>query len=235
LARPRRDFSEVEERIGYRFQDPSLLREALTHVSAGMVGSHYQRLEFLGDRVLGLAIADMLCTAFPEASEGDLSRRLSELVRKETCAEVADAWELGPYLSLGGGGQAGMRRNRSVLADACEAVIGAVFREGGFEAARHVVERGFAGRLAALTDPPNNPKAALQEWALGRGLPTPAYDVAERTGPDHAPQFRITVSVHGLDPAIGLGRSKRNAEQEAARHLLLREGIWTEHHDRIAG
>lgn len=234
---PRRagNAAELQERIGYRFQDPALLQTALTHVSAGPAKTHYQRLEFLGDRVLGLAIADMLFAAFPEASEGDLSRRLSELVRKETCAEVALAWDLGPHLVLGGGGQMRMRANASVLADACEAVIGAVFRDGGFTAARGLVEKGFAERLKALADPPSNPKAVLQEWALGRGLTIPVYDVAERTGPDHLPQFRIAVRVEGVDPAIGLGSSKRAAEQEAARHLLLREGIWRQHDDRPAG
>ena len=229
LGMPRRkpDTASLEERLGYRFTDPELLACALTHVSALSGTQSYQRLEFLGDRVLGLAVADLLFAAFPTGSEGDLSRRLSELVRKETCADVAEAWDVGPHLRLGkGGGQAVLRQNRSILADACEAIIGAVFLDGGFTPARGLVERAFAGRAHGLADPPSNPKAVLQEWALGRGLPVPAYEVLHRSGPDHAPSFRIAVAVQGLDPAIGSGESKRGAEQNAAESLLVREGIW---------
>jgi ribonuclease-3 len=186
--------------------------------------------------VLGLAIADLLFVSFPRGSEGDLSRRLSELVRKETCAEVAEVWDLGPHLKISAGGaQAELRRNRSILADACEAVIGAVFLDGGYQPARDLVERAFTGRLVALAKPPSNPKAALQEWALGRGLPTPSYRVVEQSGPDHMPEFHITVEVTGVPAAAGLGASKRAAEQDAAQNLLLREGIWKGAGDGRAG
>ena len=181
-------------------------------------------MEFLGDRVLGLAVADMLYAAF-RGSEGDLSRRLSELVRRETCAAVAAEWELGPYIKIGGK-EAAIRSNRSVLADVCEAVIAAVFLDAGYPAARVVVEKSFGPRMQALRKAPSNPKAALQEWALARGLPLPAYELVGQFGPDHAPQFRISVKVEGFKPAEGAGCSKRAAEQDAAETLLVRERWW---------
>lgn len=230
MARHKPDLSALERRIGHGFADRELLARALTHMSAagGAYAKSYQRLEFLGDRVLGLAISDMLFVAYPKGSEGDLSRRMSELVRKETCADVAEGWDLGAHLKLGGGeAHSGMRRNRSVLADLCEAVIGAVFLDAGYPAARSVVERGFGARMKASRKPPTNPKASLQEWTLGRGLGTPVYQQIEQFGPDHAPQFRIAVGVEGLAGATGQGSSKRAAEQDAARALLLREGIWS--------
>lgn len=228
VARRRKaSIAELQGRLGYSFADPALLAEALTHVSATGAPSTYQRLEFLGDRVLGLAVADMLMVAFPGASEGDMSRRLSELVRRETCAAVALAWDLGPHLTLGGGA-AGLRRNVSILSDACESVIGAVFRDGGFEPARALVERGFRPKLAEADEIPTNPKAVLQEWALARGRGVPTYAIVERSGPDHAPRFVVAARVSGLGEAVGPGASRRAAEQEAARTLLQREGLWDE-------
>jgi len=219
----------LEARIGHSFADPSLLPLALTHVSkagsSGRTGS-YQRLEFLGDRVLGLAVADILYAAFPEADEGELSRRLAGLVRRETCAAVAAAWEVGPHLNLGTGEvQGGGRRNQTILADVCEAILGAVYRDAGFEAARTIVRRSF--RPAEETGAPRgrDAKSALQEWAMARALPIPVYEVAERSGPDHAPVFLIRVLVEGIEPGYGRGSSKRLAEQEAAQGLLVREGI----------
>jgi len=231
VARRKPDTVALEERLGYRFRDRDLLDLALTHVSAPGAGTgvSYQRLEFLGDRVLGLAVAEMLYRAYPDAAEGELSRRLAELVRRESCAEVAQAWDVGPHLKLGAGEvHSGGRRNTAILADACEAIIGAVFLDGGYEAARALVERAFAQRLAAPRRPLRDAKTALQEWAQGRGLPTPVYAIVEQVGPDHAPKFRVSAKVEGLDLALGLGASKRSAEQDAARSLLLREGVWTE-------
>jgi ribonuclease III len=231
VARRRATLEDLEARLGHSFKDQALLERALTHVSAAKTGAgaNYQRLEFLGDRVLGLSIADLLYGIFPEAPEGELSRRLSELVRRETCAEVAVAWDLGPHLRLGAGEvQTGGRRNQAILADAAEAVIGAVFLDGGYDAARGLVERGFLEALQAPRRPLRDPKSALQEWAQAQGLPTPSYVVVERIGPEHAPKFRISVKVEGLASGLGLGASKRAAEQDAARGLLLREGVWTE-------
>lgn len=219
------DDARLEARLDHIFADRSLLVQALTHVSRSQEGPTYQRLEFLGDRVLGLAVADLLMQAYPEASEGDLSRRLAELVRRETCAAVALGWELGGHLRLGGGAVAAMRRNPSILADACEAVIGAVFVDAGFDAARGLVARAFAPRLATLADVPSNAKTDLQEWAVARGKPPPLYAILERSGPDHAPHFRVGARVEGLDEAVGTGRSRRAAEQAAAEAVLLREGV----------
>lgn len=219
------DQAALEARLGHAFRNKKLLAEALTHVSRIGGGPTYQRLEFLGDRVLGLAIADLLMRAFPDASEGDLSRRLAELVRRETCAAVATDWDLGPLLRLGGGGTHAMRRNISILGDACESVIGAVFMDGGFEEAFALVERAFAARIAALAELPANPKTELQEWAAARGLSPPTYDIVDRDGPDHAPTFRIAAKLQGFADAIGTGSSRRAAEQEAARAMLVREGV----------
>ncbi|MER2265850.1 ribonuclease III [Methylobacterium oxalidis] len=225
--RPKPPLSDLEERLGHAFADPELLTRALTHVSkaTGRTGS-YQRLEFLGDRVLGLAIADLLYRAFPEADEGELSRRLAGLVRRETCAAVATAWDVGPHLVLGPGEvMGGGRRNQTILADVCESILGAVFLDAGFERARDLVEAAF--RPGEKTGAPRgrDAKSALQEWAMGRGLPIPVYEVVERSGPDHAPRFRIAVQVEGVEPGYGEGTSKRLAEQEAARSVLAREGI----------
>jgi len=230
VARRKLDLEVLQERLGYRFRNGDLLAQALTHVSAASApGGSYQRLEFLGDRVLGLAIASLLYRSFPHAPEGELSRRLSELVRRESCAEVAIAWDLGAYLKLGGGEvQTGGRKNQAILADVCEAVIGATFIDGGFEAARIMVERAFGDLLSTPRRPLRDPKSALQEWAQGRGLPTPAYAIVEQTGPNHAPKFTIRVVVQGAESGLGRGASKRAAEQEAARSVLLREGVWSE-------
>jgi ribonuclease-3 len=229
---PRRkpNLDELLNKLGYSFEKPAFLDEALTHVSAPKAdGQSYQRLEFLGDRVLGLAIADLLYRTFPGATEGELSRRLAELVRRESCAEIAIAWDVGPYLKLGAGeAHSGERRNPTILADVCEAIIGAVFMDGGYEAARGVIERAFQPLLEAPRRPLRDPKSALQEWAQGRGLPPPSYTIVEQTGPDHAPRFRVMVKVKGAETEFGLGTSKRIAEQAAARSLLLREGVWTE-------
>ncbi len=230
MARRKPNLDELLNKLGYHFDNPALLDEALTHVSAPKAdGQSYQRLEFLGDRVLGLAIADLLYRAFPGAPEGELSRRLAELVRRESCAEIAIAWDVGTYLKLGAGeAHAGERRHHTILADVCEAIIGAAFMDGGYEAARGVVERAFQPLLEAPRRPLRDPKSALQEWAQGRGLPPPTYSIVEQTGPDHAPKFRVMVKVKGAETEFGLGTSKRIAEQAAARSLLLREGVWTE-------
>jgi ribonuclease-3 len=230
VARRKPNLEELLNKLGYRFENPALLDEALTHVSAPKAdGQSYQRLEFLGDRVLGLAIADLLYRTFPGAPEGELSRRLAELVRRESCAEIAITWDVGTYLKLGAGeAHAGERRNQTILADVCEAIIGAAFMDGGYDAARGVVERAFQPLLEAPRRPLRDPKSALQEWAQGRGLPPPTYSIVEQTGPDHAPKFRVMVKVKGAETEFGLGTSKRIAEQAAARSLLLREGVWTE-------
>jgi ribonuclease-3 len=236
VARRKPNPDELLTKLDYRFKRPELLEEALTHVSAPNAGGQsYQRLEFLGDRVLGLAIAEMLYAEFPSAPEGELSRRLAELVRRESCAEIAQSWDVGPHVKLGAGeAQSGERKNQAILADVCESIIGAVFLDGGYDAARSLIERSFKEMLTAPRRPLRDPKSALQEWAQGQGLPTPTYAIAEQTGPDHAPKFRVMVKVKGKDSEFGLGTSKRIAEQAAARSLLLREGVLTEEENGVA-
>jgi len=217
------------DRIGYRFTDETLLDRALTHISAlsgrSRTGS-YQRFEFLGDRVLGLAVSDMLLRAYPKADEGELSKRLAELVRKETCAEVAREMDLGAAVRLGSSElNAGGRKRTAILADVCEALVGAVFLDGGYAAASALVERFWGERMRALARPPRDAKTALQEWAQARGLPTPVYKEIERSGPHHNPEFRVTVELPDRAPAEGRGRSKRAAEQAAAAALLAQEGV----------
>lgn len=219
----------LEERIGYTFADKELLERALTHISAlsgGNRNASYQRLEFLGDHVLGLVISDMLYKAFPRANEGEMSRRLSDLVRKETCAEVARAMDIGPALKLGNSeSQAGGRLRTTILADACEGLVGAVFVDGGYGAADTLVTRFWRERMLKPMRPLRDPKTLLQEWAQGRGLPAPAYKEVERKGPHHDPEFRVSVSLPDRPVAEGIGSSKRAAEQAAASAMLAREGI----------
>lgn len=220
---------DLEARIGYSFSEPALLESALTHISAlsGKTRSaSYQRLEFLGDHVLGLVVSDMLYRAFPKAAEGELSRRLADLVRKETCADIARAIDLGSAIKLGvSEANAGGQRRVAILADVCEALIGAVFVDGGYPAAAAMVERLWGERMLKPVRPLRDPKTMLQEWAQGRGLPTPSYREIERSGPHHDPVFRVVVELPDMDPAEGQGRSKRAAEQAAAAALLAREHV----------
>lgn len=226
----------LEARLGHVFADKSLLARALTHIShlpsdRSRIGS-YQRLEFLGDRVLGLVISAMLFDAFPGAEEGELSRRLAQLVRRETCAEVALQWALSPHLRLGEGEmQSGGETKPAILADACEAVIGAVFLDGGYPAAAAVVLPVWEPRMRSPGRPLRDPKTALQEWAQGRGHAAPVYREVRREGPDHAPAFTIAVAVGGFEAGLGLGGSKRAAEQSAAEAFMVREGIQPAEHD----
>lgn len=221
----------IEERIGYKFTDPALLATAFTHVSALKPATRhradsYQRLEFLGDHVLGLIISDMLYRAYPRADEGELSKRLADLVRKESCADVAKSLGLVDDIKLGAvGAGAGARLRKSVLGDICEAVIGAIYLDGGHAAAAAFVERNWVERMRKPRRPLRDPKTVLQEWAQSKGLPTPVYREIERTGPHHDPQFRVAVDLPGLAPAEGVGGSKRAAEKVAASVMIEREGV----------
>lgn len=227
MARAKPELPALEARVGHAFENPALLHAALTHVSASpQRPESYERLEFLGDRVLGLAVAHMLYESFPEVSEGDLSRRLAALVRKESCALVAEAWGVGPFIRLGEGeAQTGGRRKRAILGDVCEAIIGAVFLDAGAAAAEKVVRGAFGDMMRAAADDLRDAKTALQEWAQARKLAMPRYSVASRGGPDHAPSFEVAVEIEGFAPAHGAGGSKRVAEQAAAATFMSREGI----------
>jgi len=202
--RRRRGDGSLEERIDYRFKDPALLDSALSHISS-LKGSRnragsYQRLEFLGDHVLGLVISDMLFRAFPI--------------------------DLGAAIRLGSSeANAGGRKRPAILADVCEALIGAVYLDGGFPAAEALVGRLWEERLRTTAQPLRDPKTVLQEWAQARGLPTPAYKEVARSGPHHDPEFRVAVHLAKFAPAEGLGRSKRAAEQAAAAAMMAREGV----------
>jgi ribonuclease III len=227
--------SALENTIGSRFKDRDLLERSLTHISAVAGGSRansYQRLEFLGDHVLGLIISDMLFRSFPKADEGELSRRLADLVRREACADVARAIELGAALRLGSSeANAGGRMRTAILADVCEALVGAVYLDGGYDASVKLVERLWGERMRAPVRPLRDPKTILQEWAQARGLATPTYREVDRTGPHHSPVFRVEAVLPSKESAEGVGRSKRIAEQEAAAAMLKREGVKTDRFD----
>ena len=221
--RGKAELSDLEARLGYRFRDPELATLALTHLSAQAGGRSYQRLEFLGDRVLGVVVADELYRSFPLASEGELSIRLAKLVRRETCAAVATEWDVGPHVVLGlGEARGGGRKKAAILSDVCESIIGAVFLDGGFEAARALILRAWAARLTADAEPARDAKTALQEWAQARALAAPRYEEAARSGPAHAPLFVMRVELPGYEPETGEATSKRAAEQAAAQAFLDR-------------
>jgi ribonuclease-3 len=214
----------VAEIIQYQFRDGGLLSDALTHPSrrkGNEKTSAYERLEFLGDRVLGLVMAEILLRAFPGESEGDLAKRHAALVRAETCAEIALQWELDQHLSAASSEFTdGKIQNLATLSDAAEALIGAIYLDSDFVTAQAVITRFWAPLLDAKLAPPVEAKSALQEWAQGKGLPLPSYAIEKRSGPDHSPQFTIRVRVDGYPSASGTGNSRRAAEKAAAEALL---------------
>jgi len=221
------DLGVLEDKIGHRFADRTLLERALTHASAASRREDsYERLEFLGDRVLGLTVAHMLYEAFAAEEEGPLSHRLAALVRKETCADVAREWGLGPHLRLGDSEALhGGRDKTAILGDSCEAIIGAAFLDGGAAAASSLVRAAFAPKMLEPNRRLRDAKTVLQEWAQGRKLAAPTYRQMGRSGPDHAPLFEIGVEVQGFPEERGAGTSKRAGEQAAAQAFLKREGI----------
>ncbi len=209
--------------LGHDFNRPGLLEAALTHSSAAEPGRtpSYERLEFLGDRVFGLIVADMLMAQFPDESEGDLARRHAPLVSRAGLAMVARMLDLGRFLRMSPGEvRAGTDQSASVLADSLEAIFGALYQDGGLAAARAVIERLWSPLIDAASSPPREAKTALQEWAQGRGLPLPDYRTIAEEGPPHKPVFTVELTVRGLPPVAGSGGSKRLAEQEAARAML---------------
>lgn len=226
-----REPSRLEDTLGHRFANPDLAARALTHASAidGSIPARetYQRLEFLGDRVLGLVVADMLVERFPDASEGELSRLFHRLVSGETCAAVGAELDLSQYVRTGKSmRKGGTRTPQSVLADVCEALIGALYVDGGLPAAQAFVKRHWEPRIEATRRASRDAKTELQEWAHRRGFEAPSYVEVLRSGPDHAPEFEIEVSVGDVAPERGKGGSKREAEHVAAESLLRREGVW---------
>jgi len=219
----------LEDRLGHRFNDPGLLRRALTHASADSRESN-ERLEFLGDRVLGLVIAERLHVLYPDEPEGMLTRRLHALVRWETCARVGELVDLWPQLVLTKSELAnqGGRARGTILGRAVEALIAALYLDGGMDAARAFIERHWLPLLDEIATDQRDAKTRLQEWSQGRGRGesgAPVYSLIAREGPDHAPRFVIEVRVAGHEPARGEGASKREAEQAAAAALLAEAGV----------
>lgn len=219
-------FEEISARLGYRFADRALLVAALSHASSQRKHGDYERLEFLGDRVLGLVVAEHLYRTNPSYREGELAALHSALVRAEACAEAADAVGLVDLIMVGASERAkGMAANRTVLADVMEALIAAIYLDGGMEAARSFIFRLWQPMLDRPRLAQKDPKTFLQEWALARGLPLPVYRIVSREGPEHEPVFVVSVEVKGRATADGTAKSKRGAEQDAAAVFLEREGI----------
>ncbi|MCS6891689.1 MAG: ribonuclease III [Rhodovarius sp.] len=213
-----------EERLGYRFSRPELLAQALTHRSAAGPGrgalASNERLEFLGDRVLGLLIAEWLIERFPEEREGDLGKRVAALVSREALAPIAERLGLPAALRVPPAeGRSGLRERANVLADALEALLGALFLDGGLEAARRFVRREWAEAMAAAAAPPVSAKSRLQEYTMARGQGLPVYEQVSVTGPAHAPVFVVRVRAMGRE-AEGRGETKRAAETAAAENWL---------------
>jgi len=224
-------FEEISERIAYRFNDRLLLVTALSHASMQRKHGDYERLEFLGDRVLGLVIAEQLFKENPSYREGDLAANHSALVRADTCVEAGAAIDIADLIMVGKGERAkGMTSNRTVQGDVMEALIAAIYLDGGLEAAREFILRLWEPFLSRPRLAQKDPKTFLQEWALARGLPIPAYRVVNREGPEHEPVFAVAVEVKGKKAAEGTAKSKRAAEQDAAAVFLEREGI--RHYER---
>jgi ribonuclease-3 len=218
------DLRAFQQRIGHEFSRPDLLLRALTHGSVSTpTRADNQRLEFLGDRVLGLVMATALLEHDKEASEGQLAPRFNALVRKETCAEVAREIDLGAVLKLGRSEMlSGGRRKQALLGDAMEAVIAAVYRDAGLSAASDMILRLWGDRITRVETDARDAKTALQEWAQARGQTPPAYVELDRKGPDHAPVFTIAARLETGQEAQAAAGSKRQAEQAAAAMLLQR-------------
>jgi ribonuclease-3 len=223
------DRSKLEALIGHVFAEKERLDRALTHASARTQkgGGNYERLEFLGDRVLGLCVAEMLFRTFSAAAEGELSVRLNQLVSADTCAEVAD--ELGLHLFIRTGADVKKltgKRMMKVRADVVESLIAAIYLDAGLETARRFILKYWEKRAVRADGARRDAKTELQEWSHAKFGVTPNYRVEERSGPDHDPRFTVTVEVAGVKPETGVERSKRAAEQVAATKMLEREGIW---------
>ncbi|CAO3421719.1 Ribonuclease III (EC 3.1.26.3) [Azospirillum doebereinerae] len=232
------DVAELARALGHAFVNLDLLQDAVTHPSlAGLErgarkpggngpGLAYERLEFLGDRVVGLVVAEWLLERYPHEREGALAKRHASLVRRESLGRVADTVGLGAYLRMSPAEvQSGGRANRTILGDACEAVLGALYLDGGLEAVTRFVRRALAESIEKASPPPLDSKTALQEWAQGRGKPLPSYELIERSGPAHEPVFVVAVRVEGMEPVTGAGPSKRIAEKKAANALLSQVGV----------
>lgn len=221
---------DLEAIIGYSFANKALLNRAFTHPSAVTDEApfqHYERLEFLGDRVLGLAAAQTLFQNHPNADEGGLAKRLNYLVSRDACTQTAKELGFGEFVILGlSEQQSGGKRKAAILANVCEALIAAIYLDGGLEPAAAFFARNWGERLDTMDTAPKDAKTTLQEWAQSKGYAIPTYEITGQTGPDHRPKFSVSVTVHEFDPGIGRGKNKKVAEHAAAEDFLIREGIW---------
>jgi ribonuclease III len=225
-----RDFSssraQIEHAIDYQFQDQSLCQHAFTHGSRQGKTTDYQRLEFLGDRVLSLVIAEALYKRYPAEPEGQLAARLSNLVRMESCASVGQALGFDQFIVVGQVEKSkGVQRIASVIGDVVEAVIGAIYLDAGFVKAETFILKNWDDKLTKSPLDLKDAKTFVQEWALARALPLPAYEVTGREGPEHAPIFTMQLRVGTYDIAINTGTSKQSAEMAAAQAFIAREGL----------
>ena len=216
------------ERLGYVFKNKQLLDQALTHASGAKskVAGSNERLEFLGDRVLGLVIAQLLYEQHEDLPEGDLARMLNTLVRRQTCAKIGEKLGIPDALVLAGKGNKRTVVTDNIVGDACEALIAAVYLDGGLAAAHSIIGEHWAGFLKQAPDTRKDAKSSLQEWAAARSLAVPSYETIDTTGPDHAPEFKVELKVEGRNPAHGVSTTRRTAEQVAATEFLRRERIW---------
>lgn len=222
-------YKQLESVIDYTFTDRALIDRAMTHASAISDKSarfSYERLEFLGDRVLGLVIAEFLFLKFEGEPEGGLAPRLNALVNRDACAEASKRMRLDEFLLLNHAEEkAGGRQKVSILSDICESLLGAVYLDGGLKPARAIIEKAWAPMLKGLGKRPKDPKSILQEWAQGAGLEAPVYEIIGRVGPDHAPEFAACVQVGEFAPVEGRGKTKQEAQREAARRLLEEHNV----------
>lgn len=215
-------------RLGYVFTNEQLFDQALTHASGAKskVSGSNERLEFLGDRVLGLVVAQLLYEQHEDVPEGELARMLNALVRRQTCAKVGEKLGIPDALVMAGKGVKRTTVTDNIVGDACEALIAAVYLDGGLEAARKIISQHWAGFLEQAPDLRKDAKSSLQEWAAARSLAVPSYETIAMTGPDHAPEFKVELTVEGREPAQGVSSTRRTAEQVAAAEFLRRERIW---------
>ena len=211
---------QLEDKIGHTFKNKDLLRTALTHSSTGEQ-VNYERLEFLGDRVLGLVIATLLFKRFPEEQEGDLAKRLALLVQGKTLAEISERMSLGDYIFFSSAESAsGGAKNNHILADVFESVLGALYIDGGYESCSDLIETHWHDVLYTMHEPPQHPKTAMQEWAQGQGFPLPVYEIISQSGPDHAPVFEVSLKIQGHPSIKAKGQSRAEAEKKVAKEFF---------------
>lgn len=217
------NLKDLEARLNYKFEKAEYIERALTHASAHQSadGLDYERLEFLGDRVVNLVVADLLFKMFPDEKEGSLAKRHTALVRTETLSALAKFLKMGDFVILSDAERmAGGADNDNILADIMEAIIAAIYLDGGFQAAEKFIVFIMGDRLHVMSEPPRDPKTALQEWSQANGLGLPIYAVIGQNGPDHAPEFTIQVSLKGYDSQSAASTSKKRAEKDAAQKML---------------